>query len=335
MATESTAPTRIVRFGTFEVDLSRRELRKSGVRIKLHGQPFEVLAMLLERPGETVPREVAQQRLWPTDTFVDFDHGVNTAINRLREALGDSAENPRFIETLPKRGYRFIAPIEVPAAIVAAVPAQVVTVPASPVPVIPDPPQPAKPVHHQLSVHSRVVFLLAFGALCIAVVVAALYLRVGRPATVGAPRTTLAVLPFQNLSNDAEQEFFSDGFTEEMIAELGTLDPAHLGVIARTTTMLYKNARKDVGQIRKDLGVDYVLEGSIRRAGSRMRITAQLVQTTDMTNLWAESYDRDVSDALAIQREVAMKIAHSLTLALRHPPADRRSTSASFPAYEL
>ena len=155
-----------------------------------------------------------------------------------------------------------------------------------------------------------------------------------RPSA-GSPRTTLAVLPFQNLSNDAEQEFFSDGFTEEMIAELGTLDPGHLGVIARTTTMLYKNARKDVGQIRKDLGVDYVLEGSIRRAGSRMRITAQLVQTTDMTHLWAESYDRDVSDVLAIQREVAMKIAHSLTLALQRPRAERGSTAASFPAYEL
>ena len=112
MAMESTAPIRIVRFGTFELDLSKRELRKSGVRIKLHGQPFEVLAMLLERPGETIPREAVQQRLWPTDTFVDFDHGVNTAINRLREALGDSAENPRFIETVPRRGYRFITPVE-------------------------------------------------------------------------------------------------------------------------------------------------------------------------------------------------------------------------------
>ncbi len=111
MATESTDRARVVRFGTFEVDLNARELRKSGVRIKLHGQPFEVLSMLLQRPGEVVPREELRQKLWPTDTFVDFDHGVNTAINRLREALGDSAETPRFIETVPRRGYRFIGTV--------------------------------------------------------------------------------------------------------------------------------------------------------------------------------------------------------------------------------
>jgi TolB-like protein len=144
----------------------------------------------------------------------------------------------------------------------------------------------------------------------------------------------LAVLPFENLSSDADQEFFSEGFTEEMIAELGKLDPEHLGVIARTTTRLYKNGTKSVGDIRKELGVDYVLEGGIRRAGGRVRITAQLVQATDMTNLWAERYDRDVSDVLAIQSEVAMKIAHSLALALKRPQA-LASQATSFPTYEL
>jgi TolB-like protein/DNA-binding winged helix-turn-helix (wHTH) protein/Flp pilus assembly protein TadD len=328
------SPATSYRFGLFEVDSRTGELRKQGRQLKLRGRPFDILLLLLARGGDVISREELRQQLWQADTFVDFDHGLNSAINRLREALGDSAENPRFIETLPKRGYRFIAPIEIPHLTAPAViPAPAVPAAVQSVPVVAEVSE-SPAARRQLSVPSRVVLLLASGALAVAVVVAGLYLRVGRPSAPGSPRMTLAVLPFQNLSNDAEQEFFSDGFTEEMIAELGTLDPGHLGVIARTTTMLYKNARKDVGQIRRDLGVDYVLEGSIRRAGSRMRITAQLVQTTDMTNLWAESYDRDVSDVLAIQREVAMKIAHSLTLALRRPPADRRS-AASFPAYEL
>jgi TolB-like protein/DNA-binding winged helix-turn-helix (wHTH) protein/Tfp pilus assembly protein PilF len=320
------------RFGLFEVDGRTGELRKQGRPVKLRGRPFDILLLLLARGGDVISRDELRQQLWQADTFVDFDHGLNSAMNRLRETLGDSAENPRFIETLPKRGYRFIAPIEVPPP---GAPSAVDSLP------LPPPPQPVVAVATPpssigaLSFPSRAILLLASGALAVAVVLAVLYLKIGRPAVPSSSRTTLAVLPFQNLSNDAEQEFFSDGFTEEMIAELGTLDPDHLGVIARTTTMLYKNARKDVGQIRRDLGVDYVLEGSIRRAGSRMRITAQLVQTIDMTHLWAESYDRDVSDVLAIQREVAMKIAHSLTLALRRPHAEGGPTAASFPAYEL
>jgi TolB-like protein/DNA-binding winged helix-turn-helix (wHTH) protein/tetratricopeptide (TPR) repeat protein len=320
------------RFGLFEVDGRTGELRKQGRPVKLRGRPFDILLLLLARGGDVISRDELRQQLWQADTFVDFDHGLNSAMNRLRETLGDSAENPRFIETLPKRGYRFIAPIEVPVpSAPSAVDAPAVPPPSPPVVSVPTPPTSIR----TLSFPSRAILLLASGALAVAVIVAALYLKIGRPTVPSSSRTTLAVLPFQNLSNDAEQEFFSDGFTEEMIAELGTLDPDHLGVIARTTTMLYKNARKDVGQIRRDLGVDYVLEGSIRRAGSRMRITAQLVQTVDMTHLWAESYDRDVSDVLAIQREVAMKIAHSLTLALRRPHAEGGPAAASFPAYEL
>jgi TolB-like protein len=308
-------------------------LRKQGRRIKLRGRPFDILVLLLVRGGDVISRDELRQQLWQADTFVDFDHGLNSAINRLREALGDSAENPRFIETLPKRGYRFIAPIEVPVAL--GLPTASDVGPVAELAPLADTGDASTP--RRLSVPSRIVLLLAVGALTITVAVAALYLRIGVRSPGGVPnRMTLAVLPFQNLSNDAEQEFFSDGFTEEMIAELGTLDPDHLGVIARTTTMLYKGARKDVGQIRRDLGVDYVLEGSIRRAGTRMRITAQLVQTTDMTHLWAESYDRDVSDVLAIQSEVAMKIARSLTLALKRPRTDAaRTASSSFPAYEL
>jgi TolB-like protein/DNA-binding winged helix-turn-helix (wHTH) protein/Flp pilus assembly protein TadD len=338
--TDTAAARTVYRFGLYEVDDRTGEVRKQGRPLKVRGRPFDILLLLLEREGDVISRDELRQRLWPADTFVDFDHGLNSAMNRLRDALGDSAENPRFIETLPRRGYRFIAPIHVvrtaptaPAA--AAVAAAAVS--AAPV-ATSDRVEPDRVADREpgivVSRPSRIVLALAVGALAVAVALAVLYLRVARTPPPGASKMTLAVLPFENLSTDADQDFFSDGFSDEMIAELGKLDPEHLGVIARTTTRLYKNANKTVGQIRKELGVDYVLEGSIRRAGNRMRITAQLVQAADMTNLWAERYDRDVSDVLAIQSEVAMKIAHSLALALRRPPAES-GRPTSFPAYEL
>ena len=353
----SVGPDPCYRFGLFEADGRTGELRKQGRAVRLRGRPFDILLLLLGRRGDVITRDELRQQLWPTDTFVDFDHGLNSAMNRLREALGDSAENPRFVETLPKRGYRFIAPIEVvdrdaarqagpgrpsldfqealPPAVLAAEPAPTPEALAlAPLPqqaAVVERPAAAAP---RLSTPSRFVLLAAAGTLLAAVVVAVLFLRIGQSPP-HSSKMTLAVLPFENLSADADQDFFSDGFTEEMIAELGKLDPDRLGVIARTTTRLYKNARKNIGQIRQELGVDYVLEGSIRRAGNRMRITAQLVQTNDMTHLWAESYDRDVSDVLAIQSEVAMKVARSLTLALRRPDAGSARGTISSSAYDL
>jgi TolB-like protein/DNA-binding winged helix-turn-helix (wHTH) protein len=352
----SVGPDPVYRFGLFEVDGRTGELRKQGRAVRLRGRPFDILLLLLGRLGDVITREELRRQLWPADTFVDFDHGLNSAMNRLREALGDAAESPRFVETLPKRGYRFIAPIEVVDREVArhgrtgtsslerhdAPPPAMVPERAHAQEAAASKPVPTEPVvgaraaaATSLSTPSRMILLAATVALAAAVVVALLFLRVGQPRPPHSSKMTLAVLPFENLSADADQDFFSDGFTEEMIAELGKLDPDRLGVIARTTTRLYKNARKNIGQIRQELGVDYVLEGSIRRAGNRMRITAQLVQTNDMTHLWAESYDRDVSDVLAIQSEVAMKIARSLTLALRRPDAGAARGTTSASAYDL
>jgi TolB-like protein/DNA-binding winged helix-turn-helix (wHTH) protein/Tfp pilus assembly protein PilF len=341
----------VYRFGLFEVDGRTGELSKQGRPIKLRGRPFDILLLLLSRRGDLITREELRQQLWPADTFVDFDHGVNSAMNRLREALGDSAENPRFIETLPKRGYRFIAPIDsierprvsrqsgsLDGVDRAAVDLQEAAPPSKPEPSASST-SPASE-HRSLSVvsvspPSRAALFAAVGALAVAIVIASLYFRIGRGGPPHPAKMTLAVLPFENLSAEADQDFFTDGFTDEMIAELGKLDPDHLGVIARTTTRLYKNARKNIGQIRQELGVDYVLEGSIRRAANRVRITAQLVQTSDMTHLWAESYDRDVSDVLTIQSEVAMKIAQSLTLALRRPDTHSPRGTSSSAAYDL
>jgi TolB-like protein/DNA-binding winged helix-turn-helix (wHTH) protein len=306
-------------FGVFEADGRTGELRKQGRNIKLRGRPFDILLLLLARGGDVVSREELRQQLWPADTFVDFDHGLNSAMNRLREALGDSAESPRFIETLPKRGYRFIAPIQ----------------PVVPAPVVERAVETNPPQRSPEGSRYGGALWAGVAILAIAAVAAVVYWRGHQNAPAASPgKMTLAVLPFDELSGGGDQDFFADGFTDEMIAELGKLDPERLGVIARTTSRTYRNTKKTIGQIREDLGVDYVLEGSIRRSGNRMRITAELIKTSDMTHLWAETYDRDVADALTIQSEVAMKIAHSLTLAL-HQPATSTSLATSSSAYDL
>jgi TolB-like protein/Tfp pilus assembly protein PilF len=229
-----------VRFGLFEVDLRAGELRKQGVRIKLQEQPLQILAMLLEHPGQVVTREELRSRLWPADTFVDFDHGLNKSINKLREALGDSAENPRFIETLAKRGYRFIRDLQ------------------------------------------------------------------GSPGQI----RSLLVLPLENLSGDPEQEYFADGLTEELITKLARISA--LRVLSRTTAMHYKGVRKPLPEIARELQVEGVVEGTVLRSGDRVRISAQLIHAPTDTHLWAESYERELRDVLALQSEIAQAIAREV-----------------------
>jgi TolB-like protein/DNA-binding winged helix-turn-helix (wHTH) protein/tetratricopeptide (TPR) repeat protein len=331
------------RFGLFEVDERRGEIRKQGSRLRLRGRPFDILLILLERPGELVSRDDLRVRLWPADTFVDFDHGVNTSVNRLREVLGDSAENPRFIETVPRKGYRFIAPVDVlpirdpvpgpdlqPAAVPTPYPDAAESVPVPKV----EPDRPGSDPVGTTVVPRKRWLLSGIGA---AVAILGLLVWAALPRFVATPVTQmrLAVLPFENLSGDPDQEFLSDGFTEELIAELGALEPDHLGVIARTTSMRYKGTAKDVGQIRSELGVDYVLEGSVRRADDRLRITAQLIETKTQTHLWAQSYDRHASDVIGIQTDVAMAIAKSLGPTLSGRGAiTGHAPPSSFAAYE-
>lgn len=333
---------RLVRFGVFQVDLRAGELRKRGVRIRLQQQPFRVLAMLLERPGELVLREEIRQRLWSSETWVDFDHGVNKAVNKLRETLGDSADSPRFIETLPKRGYRFVAPIVVvtePAAAVGSTGAVVggATVPGllhlSATGVAAETPQ--------IDTGSRsprwIVFLALMASIVLGIVGFVVWTRFpAQPAPPG--RTMLVVLPFANLDGNPEQEYFCDGMTDEMILQLGRLSPERLGVIARTSSMHYKDSKKRVDEIGGELGVQYLLEGSVRRRGQTVRITARLVRRDDQTPLWSESYERGVADVFEIQSDVAERIASSLALELL-PAADAgsppvpKATAAAYEAY--
>ncbi len=315
----SSSASGTVRFGPFEADLTAGELRQDARKIKLQEKPFQVLAALLVRPGEVVRREELQHRLWPADTFVDFDHGLNIAIAKLREALGDSADGPKWIETLPKRGYRFIGPVN---ALPDGLPSQVADV-ATP---------PAARIHSTNLRVTALALVVVFGATS--------YFAWNRfRAESGQPpgKIMLAVMPFVNLSGDPEQEYFSDGLTEEMIAQLGGMQPERLGVIARTSAMQYKSTAKLTDQIGRELRVDFLLEGSVRQAGDRVRITAQLIQVKDQTHLWTETYDRPLRDILTLQSDVAQAIARQIQVQLTPQQQARlvRSRPMNPEAYQL
>jgi TolB-like protein/DNA-binding winged helix-turn-helix (wHTH) protein len=283
--------SRVLKFAEFEVDLKAGELRKFGVPQKLAGQPFEVLRVLLEHPQEVVTREEFQQRIWPKDTFVDYDLALRKAITRLREALGDSAENPRFIATVPRRGYRFIAPLSGSAEAVADSP----------------------PVQEQgwFSRSLKTGLALGFGAALMLLVPLVLLLdrsAHGRPATTPTPEIrSLAVLPLQNLSSDPAQEYFSEGMTDALITDLAQI--ASLRVISRTSVIPYKQVRKSLPEIARELNVDAIVEGTVQRSGDRVRITAQLIQASSDKHLWAHSYQRDMSDVFALERDLTQEIA--------------------------
>ena len=264
---------RLLRFESFELDVRSRELRKGKQRIRLQEQPFEILRLMLERPGDVVTRAELAPHLWPKGTFVDFEHSLNAAVKRLRAALGDDADNPRFVETLPRRGYRFIASLR-----------DGETVAMLPV-------------------------MADFNA-------------------------RLAVLPFANLSGDPGQEYFSDGLTEEMILQLGRLCRGRIAVISRSSSTVFKGSGRRAREIGEILQADYLLEGSARREGDRVRITAQLVETRSEAHLWSDAYERSLTDCLSVQAEVAARIARSLAVELLpEQPVQPSHDAAAYQTY--
>jgi len=304
------------RFDQFELDLRTAEIYKEGKRIKLQDQPCQVLALLTERPGELVTREELQKRLWPNYTFVDFDHGVNIAINKLRDALGDSAEHPRFIETLPRRGYRWLAPVECVGDISANVR---VTVPGSAPREVRSSPGGAGEAVPVSKV--RLLPAAATSGIAFLFVLALLFtFDVGKLRTqllgsaVPVRIQSIAVLPLENLSHEPEQEYFADGMTEELIASLAKIGALH--VTSRTSVMRYKRTNKSLSQVARELNVDGIVEGTVQRSGDRVRITAQLISARTDHHLWAESYDRELKDVLALQDEVARAIANEIKITL-------------------
>jgi TolB-like protein/DNA-binding winged helix-turn-helix (wHTH) protein len=338
---ESDARPRLLRFGVFEVDLRTGELRKQGLKVKLHGQPFQVLAMLLERPGEPVTREEIREKLWAGDTFIDFEHSVNTAIKRVREALGDAAEHPRYIETLPRRGYRFIGPVEA----VGLVPSPVVSVAAvSPTPA--ETPVPDKVMvgadrrHYQRRLALAGTGLVAVVAALFALNVAGLRDRlltaVGARRSLPLPKIeSIAVLPLENLSGDPQQEYFADGMTDELITDLGKISA--LRVISRTSVMRYKGAKKRLPEIARELNVDAIVEGTVRRSGNRVRVTANLLHAQADRHLWAETYERDLGDVLTLQSALAQAVAREIRVAISPAESSRLAVARSVKpeAYEL
>ena len=246
----------IVRFGRFELDMRSRELRQGARTVRLQEQPFEILRAILSRPGDIVTREELQQTLWPSGTFVDYEHSLNAAVRRLRAALNDDADQPRYIETLPRRGYRFIAAVEGNAGSTG-------------------PPVPA------------------------------------------APAVRLAVLPFTVLDTSPGYDYFTDGLTEELIAQIGRAGRGHIAVIARGSSMAFKGSTDRAQTIGQALGADYLLEGSVRRDGDRVRIVVRLVDTANETALWVETYDRHLTESLSLQADVATRTARSLAVELR------------------
>ena len=308
----------VIRFENYEIDLAAEELRKLGSSLRLQPQPFKILAYLASRPGELITRQELREHIWPGDTFVDFDLAINQAIKQIRAALNDEPETPRVIATLPRRGYRFIAKT-------ASEPLEEIRQ------------EPVSPQKHeesrspraltksstpnapraQLGVALATLVLLTFAAVTYRLV------RYKLPAT----QIRIVVLPFQNLTGDPNQEFFADGMTEEMISQLGAMEPSRLGVIARTSAVKYKNGGKSIDQIGRELGVHYVLEGSIREAGSRARVTAQLIRVSDQTHVWSESFDRDIKDLVELQSEVAQAIARRIDVGVGQRRASWQPTA--------
>ncbi len=288
----------LLRFDAFELDTRAGELRKRGVKQRLQGQPLQVLAALLQHSGDLVTRDELRVQIWPADTFVDFDHSLHNAIARLREVLGDSAQKPRFIETLPRRGYRFIGAVEGLELDEPEQPASTTESVETPVPVL------AK---------GRTA-LVSVTLLVLASIASAFWMV--RPVSPRASAAedlqlrSLAVLPLDNLSADPSQQYFVDGMTDELITDLAKV--SSLRVISRTSVMRYKGTTKTLPEIARELNVDAVIEGSVVRSGKRVRITAQLLHGPTDRHLWAETYERDLGDVLRLQSEVAQAIAQQV-----------------------
>lgn len=290
------------------MDLNSGEVRKAGLRQKLAGQPFQLLQALLERPGEVVTRDELRQRIWPENTFVDYELALRKAVNRLREVLGDSAESPRFIETIPRRGYRFIGSITPD------------SLPLESSEQLPPAAGASEPMISARVDRWRFLRNLIAGFALFAIAGIVLWLNADRLRTriFATPRFTqihsVAVLPFKNLSKDPEQEYFVDGMTDELITDLAKI--GQLRVISHTSVMPYKGVAKSLGTIAGELNVEAIVEGTVLRSGNRVRVTAQLLRASPERHLWADSYQGDLADVLSLQERVARSIAREVRISL-------------------
>jgi TolB-like protein/DNA-binding winged helix-turn-helix (wHTH) protein len=332
-------------FGVFEVDVQARELRKKGSRVKLQQQPFELLMILLEHPGQVVSREDLRQRLWPADVYVDFDRGLNKAMVKLREALGDSSDSPIYVETLPKVGYRFIGPVNSPSAPPTRPPSgpatAAVSVPAEltnsemdssgseavPLRIAPDAMIAVSPLGRK--VHWRLGVGVAAGLVLILGIGAAWARR--HRASISAPIRSIAVLPLDNLSGDPGQDYLAAGMTDELTTMLAK--NSSLRVVSRTSVMQYQGAHRPLPEIARELGVDGILEGSVARTGDKVHMTIQLIQAPSDSHVWAESYDRNANDVVTLPSDAANTIAKKLNATVAQPASARYVNPEAHDAY--
>ena len=288
------------RFGEFELDLDAYELRRRGATVRLERQPMDLLILLVQQRGRLVTRAEIVERLWGKDVFVDVETGVNTAVRKIRQALRDASDAPRFVETVPAKGYRFIAPLATPDTPTSSQPARPATI--DQIATLPLARRPARSVVAGVAALAVAAAVLLFVAW-----------RYNRPDT---PGRTLAVLPFENISGDPERDYLADGLAEETIASLGQIDPDQVAVIGRTSVMAYKGTKKSLATIGRELGVDYLVESSIRAEGTRLRITSKLIRVKDQVQIWVDSYDREPGSMLGLQRELSTAIAEQVRLRL-------------------
>jgi TolB-like protein/DNA-binding winged helix-turn-helix (wHTH) protein/Tfp pilus assembly protein PilF len=331
MADRAPAHSR-VRFGVFELDLQAGELRKSGVLLHLPPQPFKILTLLASHPAELVTREQIRDQVWGTGTFVDFEHSLNFAIKKIRDALGDDPETPRYIQTLPRRGYRFIAPVDVVAGLV--------------LPTLgPDEAAPVRTARPRWAPLRGNWIVVAVSAAVVAIAAVLFALNLGSvrdrlltaldlKSAVPPGIESIVVLPLENLSRDPEQEYFADGLTDSLITDLGNIST--MRVISRTSVMQYKRTRKPLPEIARELNVDAAVEGTVQRSGGRIRITAQLLNARTDRHLWAQTYERDSEDVIRLERQMALAIAREVTGRLTPAQETRlaRSTTTNPRAYD-
>ena len=315
--------SQLIQFDAFEVDLRAGELRKHGIKIRLQQQPFLILQTLLETGGQVVTSEELQKKIWPEDTFVDFDHGLHAAINKVRQALGDAADNPRYIETVGRKGYRFIGHIQGEAV-------QEPTPISDTATTIPLPTHGRALWNSWTGVLTGIVIAVAFASTLVFFNVGGLRSWFYHPRF-----RSLAVLPLNNLTSDPGKDYFADGMTEDLITQLSKL--GDLKVISHTSVLQYKGSHKPLPQIARELNVDAVVEGAVQLDKDRVRITAQLVDGSTDQHIWAETYDRELSNVLLLQSDVARDIAKQIDLELT-PQAEQHLARSARPvnpdAYE-
>ena len=322
-------------FGPYSLDLRSGELRKYGIRVKMGEQPFQILLMLLERPDELVAREELRSKLWADDTFVDFDHGLNSAVQRLRDCLSDTAEKPLWIETIPRRGYRFIGQVELqggedrsPVNGKGAAPRDATA--AGNGNVTAGVRLPVRERGRGGRFRSAAIWIAVVAALLLAWPL----IRVGArwktapPSEESGSIRSIAVLPLENLSGDPAQDYFADGMTDELITTLAK--NRELRITSRTSVMRYRSPRRPIGEIANELGVDGVIVGSVARSGNRVRVNAQLIRASNDSHIWSESYERNLGDVLSLQDELARAIADEVRVTAVPSDAALAGTAARF-----